>query len=174
MVIAPDPLDGTASILLTLRPRTIKRHAGQYALPGGRLDPGETEAEAALRELDEELGVDFGQDRIIGRLDDYPTRSGFCISPIVVWGEPDMPIVPDENEVAKVFYVPLRELMNDDIPTLTPSDDGDQQVLSMYLPALGNRMYAPTAAIFYQFREVVLRNRETRVAGYDQPGFARR
>ena len=172
IVLVAEPTTREASILLTLRPRTIKRHAGQYALPGGRLDDGETVHQAALRELQEELGLHLGEADILGRLDDYPTRSGFRMAPIVAWCNTDHVLVPEPNEVETVFYVPLAQLDSDDIPLLTPSEDGSGTVLSMYLPALRNRMFAPTAAVFYQFREVVMRGLETRVAGYDQPGFA--
>ena len=87
VVVAIAPLEDQASVLVTLRPQKLNRHGGQYALPGGRLDPGETDEQAALRELDEELGLHLPTDAILGRLDDFPTRSGFRIAPLVVWAE---------------------------------------------------------------------------------------
>lgn len=176
VVVGPggDGTDGgqEATILLTLRPTTIRRHSGQYALPGGRLDDGETTAEAALRELDEELGLQLSPDAIIGKLDDYPTRSGFRITPIVAWTETSANLVPAPDEVFKVFRIPLGQLDSSDIPTLSKPASDEHPVLSMILPELGHAIYAPTAALLYQFREVALRGAGTRVAHYDQPGFA--
>ncbi len=159
-------------VLLTLRPASINRHSGQYALPGGRLDEGETVTAAALRELREELNITLDEDHVLGRLDDYPTRSGFRISPVVMWGKDIADISPDPSEVAEVFHLPLDQLNGDDIPTLSPPNAEGRQVLSMWLPVLGHDMFAPTAAMLYQFREVALNGRATRVAHYDQPQFA--
>lgn len=170
IVIVPDTAG--ASILLTLRPASINRHSGQYALPGGRLDENETIIEAALRELHEEMSITLTNSDVLGRLDDYPTRSGFRISPVVMWGSGVTDITPDPSEVAEVHHLPLDQLNSPDIPTLSlPNNDG-RQVLSMWLPVLGHDMFAPTAAIIYQFREVALNARHTRVAHYDQPQFA--
>lgn len=164
--------DGAASVLLTLRPARMGRHAGQYALPGGKVDPDETPEQAAFRELHEELGLDLPQDALIGRLDDYATRSGFCIMPFVLWADADTPLTPAPEEVAEVHYIPLTELDSDAIPHFEDGEPGGHPVLYSKLPTLGHRMYAPTAAILYQFREVALRGQATRVAHYDQPRFA--
>ena len=161
-----------ACLLLTLRPRTIKRHSGQYALPGGRLDPGETPQQAALRELEEELGLVLDGGRVLGCLDDYPTRSGFRITPVVAWGKTGKALRPDPDEVAKVFRIPLDELVRPEIPHLHDVPDGEQPVLSAPIPTLGGHVYAPTAAILYQFREVALEGRATRVSHFGQPRFA--
>ena len=107
---------GEGRVLLTKRPKHLHRHAGQYALPGGRLEDGETPEEAALRELDEEMGLCLDTAAVIGRLDDYPTQSGFRITPIVIWGPAVAKLNPDPNEVAQVFRLSLREL---DHPELT-------------------------------------------------------
>ena len=172
IVVVDEPQGNTASVLLTLRPASINRHSGQYALPGGRLDEGENVIEAALRELREEMSITLTDGNVLGRLDDYPTRSGFSISPVVMWGNGITDITPDPSEVAEVHHLPLDQLNSPDIPTLSrPNNDG-RQVLSMWLPVLGHDMFAPTAAIIYQFREVALNARPTRVAHYDQPQFA--
>ena len=173
VVVKLEDGDGTG-VLLTYRPPNLRRHAGQYALPGGRMDEGETVIKTALRELREELGMTLDPGCVIGALDDYPTRSGFCITPLVAWGEADPVIKPDPVEVERVLRIPLAELDRPQIPHLEPSPDGEHPVMSAPLPTLGHHLYAPTAAMLYQFREVALRGAATRVAHFDQPQFARK
>ena len=172
VVIVGGGLNGEACVLLTRRPAHLNRHSSQFALPGGRLDDGETPIIAALRELEEELGLSLGTDAILGTLDDYPTRSGFQISPVVMWGGADPVLAPDTNEVAHVFHVPLHELDSPDLPETTQTDAGEHPILSVPLPSAGGSVYAPTAAVLYQFREVALRGTDTRVSHFDQPEFA--
>lgn len=172
IVVVRQPHGETASILLTFRPSGMRRHARQFALPGGRRDEGETTIEAALRELEEELRVSLGEGDVLGLLDDYPTRSGFAITPVVVWGGGAPKIDPDPEEVDEVFHIPFDELDSEAIPHFHIERDGEPPVLSSHFPALGGRMYAPTAAMIYQFREVAIRGLDTRVAHYSQPQFA--
>ncbi len=172
IVITKHPHGPETSVLLTLRPDHMNRHKGQYALPGGRLDEGETPVDAALRELHEELGLCLRPEHVLGALDDYPTRSGFRITPIVVWADGPVILKPDPNEVAQVFHISLSELNSPEIPLLSDVTAGERPVLSAYLPTLGHEVYAPTAAILYQFREVAMCGVATRVADYDQPAFA--
>ena len=159
-------------ILLTLRPVRLNRHSGQYALPGGKLDKGETPIVAALRELDEELGLKLATTDVLGVLDDYPTRSSFRITPVVIWAGEKCELNPSADEVAKVFHIPFAELDSDAIPVFEKGTEEDRPVLCSEFPALGHRMYSPTASIIYQFREVAIRGNHTRVAHYDQPRFA--
>src|SRR5450631_2589529 len=91
---AADAADGTA-LLLTMRAAGLRAHRGQWALPGGRCDEGETQIEAALRELREELGLELGPGDVLGMLDDYPTRSGYLITPVVVWAAGSGTIAPN-------------------------------------------------------------------------------
>lgn len=163
---------GDASVLLTLRSARLGRHAGQYALPGGRIDSGETAEQAARRELEEELALPLGTDSLMGQLDDYSTRSGFCISPFVYWGGRQVQLVPSEDEVAEVYWLPFVELDSEAIPLFEDGVEAERPVLYSCLPTLGGNMYAPTAALLYQFREVLLRGKSTRVAHFDQPAFA--
>jgi 8-oxo-dGTP pyrophosphatase MutT (NUDIX family) len=172
IIVAAGENPAEASILLTRRPQHLNRHAGQYALPGGRMDAGETPEAAALRETAEELGLHLAPSTVVGLLDDYATRSGFCITPVVIWGGPAYPLAPDPNEVARVFRVPLRELDAPEVPDFEPPFDGSEPIFGVPLATLGHSLHAPTAAMLYQFREVVLRGLSTRVAHLAQPRFA--
>jgi 8-oxo-dGTP pyrophosphatase MutT (NUDIX family) len=161
---------GEAGFLLTRRAAGLRQHARQWALPGGRLDPGESPAEAALRELAEEIGLTLAPDAILGLLDDYPTRSGFVITPVVVWGGPATTLRPNPAEVASVHHVPLRELEHPDIPRLVAIPESERPVIQ--LPILSTLVHAPTAAVVYQLREVVVHGRPTRVDHFEQPVWA--
>ena len=172
IVIVKEPASDDASILLIFRPSGMRRHAHQFALPGGRMDEGETSEQTALRELQEELRIDLTESDILGLLDDYPTRSGFAITPVVVWGGGSPEIDPDPEEVDKVFRIPFTQLDSSAVPHFHIDRDGEPPVLSSNFPALEGRMYAPTAAMVYQFREVGIRGLDTRVAHYSQPEFA--
>ncbi|HEY0553151.1 MAG TPA: CoA pyrophosphatase [Thermoanaerobaculia bacterium] len=172
VVVVPDE-DGRAAVLLTRRASTLRRHGGQWALPGGRLDPGETPETAALRELEEEVGLILPPSSLLGRLDDYPTRSGFVIAPVVVWGDRGDAAVPlrtDPREVAGVYRVPVGDLLDPANLVLQSIPESDRPVLALAI--LGTLIYAPTAAVLHQFAEVAVAGRETRVVDYEQPLFA--
>jgi mutator protein MutT len=169
VVVVPDE-DGSAAILLTRRAAGLRRHGGQWALPGGRLEPGETLERAALRELEEEVGLNPPPDAVLGRLDDFPTRSGFVITPVVVWGAGAAPLRPDPREVAGIYLVPLGDLLDPRNLVLQSIPESDRPVLALAL--LGTLIYAPTAAVLHQFAEVAVAGRETRVDHYEQPVFA--
>jgi 8-oxo-dGTP pyrophosphatase MutT (NUDIX family) len=172
IIVAAGEDTSEAAVLLTRRPQHLNRHAGQYALPGGRMDAGETAEVAALRETAEELGLHLAPSTVLGRLDDYATRSGFCITPVVIWGGPAYPLAPDPNEVARVFRIPLRELDAPEVPDFEPPFDDSEPIFGVPLATLGHSLHAPTAAMLYQFREVALRGLSTRVAHLAQPRFA--
>lgn len=163
-----DPVLDGLEFLLTRRAPTLRRHSGQWALPGGRLDPGETVAQAGRRELAEELGLSLGEDALLGALDDYPTRSGFLVSPVVLWGGTVDELTPNPDEVGEVHRVPLRTL--DVEPRFLTIPESQYPVIQ--LPLFGRFVHAPTGAVLHQFREVVLRGRPTRVAHLEQPVFA--
>jgi 8-oxo-dGTP pyrophosphatase MutT (NUDIX family) len=156
--------------ILTRRASHLGNHGGQWALPGGRLEPGETACDAAVRELHEEVGLALPPGAVLGQLDDYPTRSGFVITPVVVWGGAGVRLEPDPSEVAEVHRVPVALLDGPGVPRLRRIPESDRPVIS--IPLVGTHVHAPTAALLYQLREVALHGRKTRVAHFEQPVFA--
>ncbi len=160
--------DGMPSLLLTRRAARLRAHAGQWALPGGRRDAGETAAEGALRELAEEVGLSLGAEAVLGLLDDYVTRSGYVITPVVCWAGQVGELKGAEAEVASVHQVPLADL--DVEPRFTSIPESDAPVIQ--LPLLGGYLHAPTAAVVHQFCWIACRGEVKRVAHYEQPVFA--
>lgn len=159
-----------AAMLLTRRAGKLRNHSGQWALPGGRVDAGETAEQTALRELSEEVGLQLDESAVLGRLDDFATRSGFVMTPVVVWAGPARSITANPDEVASIHRIPLSEFMRADAPLLETVPDSSQPVLRM---PVGNRwIAAPTGAILYQFREVCVAGRHIRVSHFEQPDFA--
>jgi 8-oxo-dGTP pyrophosphatase MutT (NUDIX family) len=159
-----------AALILTRRALHLRKHAGQWALPGGRIDTGETAEQAALREMAEEVGLELGEDAVLGRLDDFVTRSGFVITPVVIWAGAAKHILPNPAEVASIHRIPVTEFLRADAPMLANEGHSDQMVLRM--PVGSHWIAAPTAAVLYQFREVCIEGRPTRVAHFEQPAFA--
>ena len=169
-IAAPTGWSDEAALLLTRRARHLKNHAGQWALPGGRIEAGESPEQAALREMSEEVGLQLPPDAVLGRLDDFVTRSGFVITPVVVWAGAAQALVPNAGEVDRIHRIPLREFLRADAPMLETTPHSPHPVLRM--PVGDSWIAAPTAAFLYQFREVALSGRATRVAHFDQPQFA--
>ena len=165
--------DGEAAnetaFLLTRRASGLRAHRAQWALPGGRCDAGETEVQSALRELHEELGLELNADAVLGLLDNYPTRSGYLITPVVVWAAGNGAIVPNPQEVAAVHRIPLGAIEHDAAFDFIAIPESKRRVIRFHWEA--RLIHAPTAAMIYQFREV-LAGRDTRVAGLEQPVFA--
>lgn len=159
-----------AGIILTRRSENLEHHAGQWALPGGGVDQGETPEDAALRELAEEVDLQLGPDDILGRLDDFTTRSGYTITPVVFWGGDNPNLTANPAEVDSIHRIPLREFMRGDAPVLESIPESEDPVLLM--PVGQGWIASPTGAILYQFREVALRGRNIRVSHYEQPYFA--
>lgn len=167
-----DQWQAAPALLLTRRPKTMRRHAGQWALPGGRVDAGESVLQAGLRELQEEVGLQVGPEAVLGRLDDFVTDSGFVMTPLVVWLGTARELVLAPEEVASAHRIPLAELQRQDAPRLDAIDDSPHPVLRM--PIGTDSIATPTAALLFQFAEVCLADRQTRVGHYAQPHFARR
>jgi 8-oxo-dGTP pyrophosphatase MutT (NUDIX family) len=163
-------VSGGAAFLLCRRAAGLNRHASQWALPGGRLDEGETPVEAARRELAEELGVSLGEETVLGLLDDYRTRSGYVITPVVLWGGGHLDLRPEPGEVLAAYRVGLHELTRDDSPRFVTIPESDRPVVQV---PLGNDLiHAPTGAVLVQLRWLALEGRGDEVAGFEQPVFA--
>lgn len=171
--IVPD-LAGQACFVLTRRADSLRSHAGQWALPGGRIDADETAIDAARRETAEEVGLSSGEADVLATLDDYPSRSGYVITPVVLWS--DQPaeqrgdLTPNEGEVDSVHLIPLAELDHPEAPRLIRIPESPNPVIQM--PLMGQWIHAPTAAILLQLRDVALHGRATRVDHFDQPTWA--
>jgi len=161
---------GGPAFLLTRRAPRLSAHAGQWALPGGRVDAGETSVDAALREVREELGLVLDHSSVLGRLDDYPTRSGYVITPYVLWGGEDPHIKPDPGEVQSLHRISFRELQRADSPRFVSIPESDRPVVQ--IPIGGDLIHAPTGAVLLQFRRVALERVSERVDHLEQPTFA--
>jgi len=162
---------GGAAFLLCRRAATLNRHGGQWALPGGRCDAGESAEDTALRELSEELGLHLDHGHVLGRLDDYVSRSGYVITPVVMWAEGVVQLEPDPGEVAHVYRIGLHELQRPDSPRFVTIPESDRPVVQI---ALGRDLiHAPTGAVLLQFRWVAIEGRVgERVDHLEQPVFA--
>jgi 8-oxo-dGTP pyrophosphatase MutT (NUDIX family) len=162
---------GGASFLLCRRAAKMNRHAGQWALPGGKLDEGETAIDAALRELHEELGLQLTQGHVLGLLDDYTTRSGFVMTPVVLWAGDNAQVVPEPSEVAHAYRIGLHELCRADSPRFVSIPESDRPVVQ--IPLSGDLIHAPTGAVLLQLRWVCVEGRiNERVGHLEQPVFA--
>jgi 8-oxo-dGTP pyrophosphatase MutT (NUDIX family) len=160
---------GEVAFVLTRRTADLRAHRNQWALPGGRCDAGETPVQAALREMHEEVGLELSADAVLGLLDDYPTRSGYLITPVVVWAGEGARLRPNAAEVASVHRIPLADVVKADAFDFVMIPESDRRVVRVRIDR--HLIHAPTAAVIYQFREV-LAGRTTRVADLEQPVFA--
>ena len=169
-LILTDDGEGRAALVLTLRAKHLSAHSGQYALPGGRVDADESAVDAARREAREEIGLGLPPEAVLGRLDDYPTRSGYLITPIVIWAPDDAQMSANPAEVEAIYRVRLAEFGRPGSPEFVAIPESDQPVIRY--PLLGTLIHAPTAAVLYQFIEVAVHGRATRVAHLEQPVWA--
>jgi 8-oxo-dGTP pyrophosphatase MutT (NUDIX family) len=160
---------GEAAFLLTRRAKGLRGHSGQWALPGGRCDAGETAPQAALRELHEEIGLNLSADAVLGLLDDYPTRSGYLVTPVVVWTGVRPALAVNAEEVASIHRIPLADIVREDVVDFVGIPESERRVVRIRINT--SKVHAPTAAFLYQFRELLL-GRTTRVADLEQPVFA--
>jgi len=158
---------GLPRVPIFQRTSNMSRHAGQMALPGGRLHQGESAEECAIRELREELGLGVNSADVIGLLDDFDTRSGFTITPVVIWSEAETAALrPSHDEVAELYVIAIPELR----AAVSSAKPGE--AFSLRLERV--EVFAPTAAMLYQFSEVALDGRPARVTDFYQPPFTHR
>lgn len=140
------------TVLFTQRTSHLKAHAGQVSFPGGRAEPGDASAEfTALREAQEEIGLEPGRVEILGRLPDYLTRTGFRVTPVVGLIAPPLELAPDPREVQEIFEVPLSFLLD-------PANHGREtrelngQTLGYYVMRHGGRtIWGATAGMLVNF-----------------------
>ena len=163
-------VSGGAAFLLCRRASRLTSHPAQWALPGGRVDPGETVIDAALRELDEEVGIRLADETVLGLLDDYPTRSGYVITPVVIWGDGRLDPRPAPDEVVAVYRVGLHELQRDDSPRFITIPESRRPVVQ--IPLGNDLIHAPTGAVLLQLRWLGLEGRHDPVDELEQPLFA--
>lgn len=168
-LVAADDGSGRAAFILTERPSTMRNHPGQYALPGGRCDEGETMEQAALREIEEEIGLSIPEREVLGTLDDFVTRSGYLITPIVVWAEDSAVLRLNPEEVAYAHRIPVEGFVTSETVSFVSIKESPRPVIRIRL--FGTHLHAPTAAILYQFCELMA-GREARVSEFEQPVFA--
>ncbi|MFZ3006162.1 MAG: CoA pyrophosphatase [Phenylobacterium sp.] len=164
--------DGELTYLLTRRALTMRRGAGNYALPGGNLEPGEDAVTAAIRETSEELGVAITPREALGMLDDFLTLGGHIVTPVVFWSDETLSLNPDPTEVDRAWFEPVERLNHPDSPMSEDHPDGGEPILRMF--ADDNWINPPTAAWLYQFREVALHGRLIRVSMIGQPEWTAR
>ncbi len=163
-------VSGGAAFLLCRRASRLSSHAAQWALPGGRVDQGETVVDAALRELDEELGIRLPDSTVLGLLDDYPTRSGYVITPVVIWGGGRLDPRPAPDEVVAAYRVGLHQLLREDSPRFIAIPESPRPVVQ--IPLGNDLIHAPTGAVLLQLRWVCLEGRHDPVDELEQPVFA--
>ena len=145
--------NNACAVIVTRRSPRLNAHSGQWALPGGRVDEGESLIDAARREMHEEINLDLPESALLGTLDDYVTRSGYAITPVVFWSNAKAEqLRPNPDEVASIHPFSFNDLVNPKSPNLENIPESDRQVLSMNYEH--DRIFAPTGAMLYQFREV--------------------
>src|SRR6267378_5895414 len=165
-LVEADDGSGETALILTGRVSGLRAHGGQWALPGGRIDADETPVAGALRELSEEIGLELDPGEVLGVLDDYPTRSGYLITPVVAWGGDHPPLRLNPQEVASIRRIKLAGIAREDAVEFVTIPESERRVVRLQIN--GRTIHAPTAALIYQFREV-LAGRQTRVADLEQP-----
>jgi 8-oxo-dGTP pyrophosphatase MutT (NUDIX family) len=172
VAILLSPLDGVLTYAITRRALTLRRGAGNFALPGGHVEPGEDAVAAAIRETAEELGVQMAREAALGLLDDFVTLGGHLVTPVVLWSATPIELRPDPAEVHEARLEPVADLDHPQSPMSVEHPDGGEPILRMFVR--DRWINPPTAAWLYQFREVALHGRATRVHAVGQPAWTAR
>ncbi|MDA0339208.1 MAG: CoA pyrophosphatase [Proteobacteria bacterium] len=170
-IVESDEEPGVASMLLTRRNAKMNKHAGQWALPGGRVDEGETPLEGARREMIEEVGLALDESALLGRLDDITSRSGYLITPFVFWADDCSAMAANPDEVASIHRIPLHLFTGENAIQFIDQETTEAPLLRLQLG--DNRIHAPTGAFMLQLWEVGVNGRHTRVDGFAHPEWAK-
>lgn len=172
LIITPPKKAGDdACMLLTRRTSILNKHAGQWALPGGRVDDGETAYEAAIRETDEEVGLKLRDEHFLGQLDDLATKSNFIMQPFVFWLEDLSELSPNPDEVASIHYWPISFFQDENAIQLIDQEEGHAPLLRLNWGS--TRIHAPTGAVLLQLWEAGILGQESRVNHYAHPNWAK-
>lgn len=172
LAIVPTP-EGHG-LVLTERTRTMRHHAGQYALPGGLSEPGEDSVTTALRETHEEIGVPVQEWTVLGQLDDYVTARGTVISPVVMSAQRALAFTASPDEVESIILIPIdqpRAAMEWVPGDLQPFDRPGAEAAKA-ITVNGHMLFAPTGAVVFQFLELWEHGRVVRVHDIGEPVFA--
>lgn len=172
VAIVLSPGEAGPTFLLTRRALHLRRNAGNYALPGGGMDPGEDPIDAARRETWEEVGVELPRQAALGLLDDFVTLGGHVVTPVVLWTPDAVTLTPDPQEVHAAWAIPVTDLDHPRAPRRVRQPGGGAPILRMY--ARGSWVNPPTAAFLWQFREVCLHGRACRTSQVGQPAWTAR
>ena len=144
------------SVLLTQRTAHLSAHAGQIAFPGGRVEPGDSDAvAAALRETEEEIGLLRERVTLVGRLDTYVTGTGFEITPVVGLVSTPFSLSVDPFEVADVFEVPLSFVLDPHNHRRTERIFEERRRVFFVLPYQGRNIWGATAGMLVNLAEVL-------------------
>jgi 8-oxo-dGTP pyrophosphatase MutT (NUDIX family) len=146
-VLVPILLRPAPTVLLTLRAPDLSSHAGQVSFPGGRIEPGETPEDAALREAEEEVGLDPSGARLVGRLPEHLTGTGYRITPVVALLPPPDALRPDPSEVAEAFEYALAQLLAPHLPERRAGMWRGRPGVSWVWPHERHMIWGATAAI---------------------------
>lgn len=143
VVDRPEP-----TVILTVRTDTVRRHAGQIAFPGGRIDPGDQgPIDAALREAEEEIGLRRSAVEVIGIADRYRTITGYEVTPVLAVVLPDQPLAPQPAEVAAIFEAPLDYLLRPEHQVVRTMDWQGRERSYFEIDWEGRRIWGATAAM---------------------------
>jgi 8-oxo-dGTP pyrophosphatase MutT (NUDIX family) len=148
-------------VLMIQRPTTMRAHPGQAAFPGGKIDPGETPIEAALRETHEELGIDPAKVRVVGTSDRFQTGTGYDITPVLAVVPGDIAITPNPGEVAQWFEPPFGYILDPANQTMHVTEYNGQRATYVEVLWSGHRIWGVTGGI--------IANLAQRVAWQDAP-----
>ncbi|MCI0752268.1 NUDIX hydrolase [Teichococcus vastitatis] len=158
-VLVPVVLHAEPTLLLTLRAAALSSHAGQVSFPGGRIEPGETPEQAALREAAEEVGLDPRLPRVTGRLPGLVTGTGYHITPVLALLEPPLNLTPSPDEVELAFEYELASLLDPALPeTRTAIWKGERRSFAVW-PHARHYIWGATAAIMHSLAELLRRER---------------